>query len=258
MLSAFNFLLSYFMLQAMEIMGMPIRVEILAREADQKSFDKVFAYFTYVDEKFSTYKEFSEISKINRRELSLNEASREMQTVFRLSRETKQQTRGFFDILTPQGIYDPSGLVKGWAIYRAALLLKQEGIGDFFIEAGGDIQTFGHNHKRQNWSVGIKSPFDQSQIVKVIYLSGQGIATSGTYIRGQHIYNPHNPGSTISDIASLTVIGSNVYEADRFATAAFAMGRKGIEFIEGQKGLEGYMIDKDGIATMTSGFGKFV
>jgi len=44
------------------------------------------------------------------------------------------------------------------------------------------------------------------------------------------------------EIASISVIGPNVYEADRFATAAFAMGEKGIEFIEKQKKLEGYMI----------------
>ena len=36
----------------------------------------------------------------------------------------------------------------------------------------------------------------------------------------------------------------------------FAMQREGINFIEKLKGLEGYMIDKNGIATMTSGFEK--
>ena len=55
----------------------------------------------------------------------------------------------------------------------------------------------------------------------------------------------------------MTVIGPNVYEADRFATPAFAMGKKGIDFVENLPGLEGYMVDKDGIATMTSGFEKY-
>lgn len=45
-----------------------------------------------------------------------------------------------------------------------------------------------------------------------------------------------------------------MYEADRYATAAFAMGRAGIHFIEDMPGFEGYLIDSDGIATMTSGF----
>jgi thiamine biosynthesis lipoprotein len=55
----------------------------------------------------------------------------------------------------------------------------------------------------------------------------------------------------------MTVIGPNVFEADKFSTPAFAMGRHGIEFIERQKNLEGYMIDRNGIATMTTGFGKY-
>ena len=46
-------------------------------------------------------------------------------------------------------------------------------------------------------------------------------------------------------------------EADRFATAAFAMGRDGICFIEQTPGLEGYVVDGNGRATLTSGFGAY-
>ena len=60
------------------------------------------------------------------------------------------------------------------------------------------------------------------------------------------------------EIASVTVIGPDVYEADRFATAAFAMGRDGAAFLESQPGLEAYVIDRAGVATMTSGFTGFV
>jgi thiamine biosynthesis lipoprotein len=88
-------------------------------------------------------------------------------------------------------------------------------------------------------------------------LSNCGIATSGTYERGQHIYNPITKKTEISDIVSLTVIGPNVFEADKFSTPAFAMGKVGIEFIESLPGFDGYMIDKDGIATMTSGFDEY-
>ena len=84
------------------------------------------------------------------------------------------------------------------------------------------------------------------------------MATSGSYIRGQHIYNPHDNEDKLTGIASLTVIGPNVYEADRFATAAFAMGMaRGMSFIEGRPGLEGYAVDPKGIATYTSGFKEY-
>jgi thiamine biosynthesis lipoprotein len=58
-------------------------------------------------------------------------------------------------------------------------------------------------------------------------------------------------------LKSITIIGPNVYEADRFATPAFVMGENAIAFIEKQKGLEGYIIDNKGEATMTSGFEKY-
>ncbi len=85
-----------------------------------------------------------------------------------------------------------------------------------------------------------------------------GIATSGSYRRGQHIYNPHNANAPLTEIVSISVIGPNVYEADRFATAAFAMGKQGINFIENLKGFEGYMINKDGIAVQTSDFVRYL
>jgi thiamine biosynthesis lipoprotein len=85
-----------------------------------------------------------------------------------------------------------------------------------------------------------------------------GIATSGTYVRGQHIYNPRQPKDEIDSIVSLTIIGPDVLEADRFATAAFAMGEEGIYFIEELPGIEGYIINSSGVATQTSGFEEFV
>jgi len=115
----------------------------------------------------------------------------------------------------------------------------------------------GRNAGGTEWSVGIRNPFNPEEIVKVIHPRGKGVATSGPYLRGDHIYNPHDSGRAIEDIVSLTVIGPNALEADRFATAAFAMGKEGIWFIEKLTGFEGYTIDKDGMATMTSEFAAY-
>ncbi len=239
-------------------MGMTVTVEAADKSATAADIEEVFSYFGYVDRKFSTYKTDSEISRINSGFIRPENYSRDMSEVLVLSEETRKLTEGYFNILTPHGKYDPSGLVKGWAINNASKILQDKGFKNFYVEAGGDIQTQGKNQERGKWSIGIKNPFSQKEIVKVVYLSGQGMATSGTYIRGQHIYNPLNPQNAIADIVSLSVIGTNVYEADRFATAAFAMGKQGINFIEKLPGFEGYMIDKDGMATMTSNFEQYL
>lgn len=240
----------------LNIMGMPIIVEVKTKSEDlktKKDIEKVFDYFRYIDEKYSPFKNTSEVAKLNRRE----KVSQEMTQILRQAQDLKEQTYGYFDIKKPNGKIDPSGIVKGWAIKKAADILRKLGYERFYVDAGGDAEIVGE------WKWGIKNPFNVKEIVKVLKLSNCGIATSGTYERGQHIYLPagaahHALQAGNPNIVSLTIIGPNVYEADRFATPAFAMGKEGINFIEKQKNLEGYMIDKDGTATYTTGFPEFV
>jgi len=238
-------------------MGMPITVEIVDPYANEKTFDEVFDYFMRIDEKFSTYKEASEITAINKGILKADDASDEMRLILALCEETKRETNGYFDIKTPKGTLDPSGIVKGWSIWQAAEFLREKGFKKFYVDAGGDIQPHGSNAEGAAWAVGIKNPWNEAEHVKIAYVHDEGVATSGTYIRGLHIYNPRNENRPADEIMSFTVIGPNIYEADRFATAAFAMGREGVQFIERLPGFEAYCIDKNKIATMTSGFEKY-
>lgn len=243
------------MKQSWLIMGMPVNVVIEDESADKAAFKMVRDHFRYVDAKYSPFKPDSEVSKIND---GLPEAkwSPEMKKVLRLCEETKRRTRGYFDVWR-DGRLDPSGLVKGWAINNAAAKLRAAGFKNFYVEAGGDVQVSGLNGDGEPWSVGIRNPFNKAEVVKIVRVGHEGVATSGTYLRGQHIYDPHKHGSDIRDVASLTVIGPDIYEADRFATAAFAMGRHGIGFIESLPGFEAYMITADRQATLTGGFERY-
>ncbi len=237
------------------LMGMPITVEVVDVGVTPADLDRVFTWFASVDERFSTYKASSEVSRLNRGELTTAEMSDDVQAVLALAEQTKRETDGYFDIWR-DSVCDPSGIVKGWAIHRAAQMLTGAGWRDCYVDAGGDIQVCGT--KRGNpWRVGIRNPFNRDQNVKVLALTDCGVATSGTAIRGQHIYDPHRPGAALLEVASITVIGPNVYEADRFATAAFAMGRRGVHFIERLAGFEGYMIGMDARATSTSGLERY-
>ncbi len=238
------------------MMGMPIIVEIVGN--DQKiasTIENVFEYFEYIDQKFSVYKPDSEISKINRGEIMTDGFSSDMKEILRLAQITKEETYGYFDI-NRNGKIDPSGIVKGWAIHNAGKIIKKFGYTNFYINAGGDIEVSGLNEQNKKWKVGIVNPFDQKTSIKTLYLTDCGVATSGNYERGNHIYNPLEQSQ--NEIVSFTIIGPNVFEADRYATPAFAIGYRGIEFIERQKDLFGYIIDNKGIATMTSGFEQYI
>ena len=231
------------------IMGMPVIINI-PNPVSGEIMQKLFDYFRYVDNTFSTYKKTSEITKINAGALDKFHYSPDMNEILRLAEQTKNETNGYFNIQKEHSI-DPSGIVKGWAIHNAANILRKTGYTNFYVEAGGDIEVAG------SWTIGIRNPFNTQEIVKKVKLYDHGIATSGTYERGNHIYNPKN-NMPVTEIVSLTVIGPNVYEAERFATAAFAMGKQGILFIEQLDGFEGYMIDTHGIATETRGFHVYV
>jgi thiamine biosynthesis lipoprotein len=239
------------------LMGMPITVEIVD-DAPAGLLDDVFDYFAAVDARFSVFKPDSEISALNQGRIAAADVSAEMQEVLGLAERTKRETGGYFEIRRSDGLVDPCGIVKGWAIRNAADLIRRSGARDFYVDAGGDIQTGGMNQDGEDWRIGIRNPFNEREIIKAVTPKGRGIATSGTYVRGQHIYNPREPGRWIEDIVSLSVIGPDVLEADRFSTAAFAMGKAGIHFIEELPGFEAYMVDAAGIATQTSGFKAFV
>ena len=238
-------------------MGMPVTVEV-AQPAPPTLIEDVFAHFIEVDARFSLYRPESEICAINAGRVALGEVSAPMRDVFALAEKTRRDSDGYFDIHRPCGGLDPSGIVKGWAILNAARILSDAGMKNYLVDAGGDIQSAGVNARGEPWIVGVRNPFAADEVIKRVTPNGRGIATSGTSARGQHIYDPKRPGRTLEDVVSITVIGPDVLEADRFATAAFAMGRDGLEFIDRLDGCEGYMVGADRRAAWTRGFGGFV
>lgn len=239
------------------IMGMPVTIEIVG-DAEGEAREAAFQYFQDVDARFSPYRPDSEVSALNRGELRQKPVSAELAEVLSLAELTRHETMGYFDIRRPDGRVDPSGLVKGWAIRNAARRIEAFGYRNYCVEAGGDLQCSGHNEKGERWRVGIRNPFVADQIVKVLVPGNAGVATSGAYVRGRHIYDPRSGNPASEQIASMTVVGPDIYEADRFATAAFAMGPEGIAFIDSTAGLEGYAIDMNGIGTMTAGLSRMV
>ena len=240
------------------VMGMPAMVELVGPDASEEHVRELYACFDDIDERFSTYKETSEISAINRGERTPTEYSDDMQEVLRLCDETKSLTQGFFDIKTPDGTLDPSGLVKGWALERASNLARKRGYENFYIEIAGDIQTSGTNSDGQQWRIGISNPLHKHELVAVVEPRGRGIATSGTAERGDHIYNPLVPDAAPSELLSITVIADTIYEADRLATAAFAMGVSGLVFLATLPGVEALAVVPGEEIYMTRGFDQYI
>jgi FAD:protein FMN transferase len=230
------------------VMGMPIVAEIRDDGDHAHVLDAVFDWFRWVDDVFSTYKADSEISRINRGELALADAHGEVVDVVGRCEQVRAVTEGYFDARY-HGALDPSGLVKGWAVDRAATLLTAGGVGAFAVNAGGDMRVQG-----DAWRIGIQHPTEPGAVAKVIEVSDTAVATSGLYARGDHIVDPRT-GQTPRDVLSVTIVGSDLATADAYATAAFAMGgERALHWTARLRGFEAMTILADGRVLTTPRF----
>ncbi|MES1247826.1 MAG: FAD:protein FMN transferase, partial [Actinomycetota bacterium] len=139
------------------------------------------------------------------------------------------------------GSLDPSGLVKGWSVDRAAAIADSLGLQAYAISAGGDICVRGGD-----WRIGIQHPTEPKAYAKVLEVDDGAVATSGTYRRGEHIVDPHT-GAAPTGVLSVTITGPDLATADAYATAAFAMGeRLAHHWVARLRGYAGMVILSDG------------
>ena len=227
------------------IMGMPIIVDVRDDDVTAADLDPVFEWLTWVDATFSTFKPESEISRLNRGELALEDADPQVRAVLSRCEELRIETLGYFDVRTAsQGLIDPSGLVKGWSVDRAAALLDRAGMHNYSINAGGDVRLSGRAVPAFDWRVGIQHPLLNDKLAGVVALCDGAVATSGAYERGEHVLDPHTaapPGGVLS----VTITGRDLATADAYATAAFAMGTDGPDWTARLKGYEALTILAD-------------
>jgi thiamine biosynthesis lipoprotein len=241
-----------------QVMGMTVSIDVRDPHLDPDALAGVWKWLHHVDATFSTYREDSEITRFGRGELTIDELSPEVEDVLLQCIELGELTDGAFDafaVPAPNGTrLDPSGLVKGWSIERAAGLLQDAGARNFCINAGGDIALRGEPRDGEPWRVGIRHPDHAALMALVLELHGPAaVATSGTYERGAHIIDPRD-GTPTTALASATVVGPDLGLADAFATAAFVMGLEALEWIETQPGYEAYLITHDETTHWSRGF----
>lgn len=233
-------------------MGMPVTIQVIDDEAEDRALDEAFDEFALLDRVFSPYLGESAVSRINRGELQPEDAGQLVNQAIDLCRLYEQSTDGYFSAWIG-GRFDPSGLVKGWAIDRGCSILDRYGYRDYFVDAGGDVLTHGRNAEGRPWRVGVRHPIERDKVACVVLASGLAVATSGTYEKGEHILDPHS-GKPTNAWLSFTVAGHDILQADVLATACFAMGSAGLEFVTKVAGYEAYAIDHQLRASYTAGF----
>jgi thiamine biosynthesis lipoprotein len=231
-------------------MGMPISLALRGRHTDDEpahdAWAAVCAELRSADGIFSTFRSDSVVARLDRGEITLadcpQDVATQVQEVLALGDAARVDSDGAFDIRRG-GRLDPSGVVKGWAVERAAAMLADLPDTDFCLSAGGDLACRNLHPHDPPWRIGVEDPHDLRRLVAVVPLRTGAMATSGTAHRGTHIVDART-GQPPTGHGSVTVIGTSLTTVDIAATTAFALGADAERWLV-DRGLRALIIRRD-------------
>ncbi|KOG30072.1 thiamine biosynthesis protein [Streptomyces resistomycificus] len=232
---------------AEEVMGTVFSFDVRGGdpEAVHSALREAVAGLHRVDAVFSTYRDESQISRLARGELSVEECDPMVAEVLELGAEAERASDHWFS-MRYEGRLDPTGIVKGWAVERAARRMAEAGASGVSVNGGGDVQLLGVPGPQRPWRIGVSDPLRPGGLAAVVSAAGAAelaVATSGTAERGAHIVDPRTGRSAVTDLVAVTVVTPSLTWADCWATAAFAMGsREGLSWLESLPDVEALLI----------------
>ncbi len=165
---------------------------------------------------------------------------------------------------------DLGGFAKGHAVDRAAALLRRRGITSAIISAGGDSRVIGsraigHDNPdeaaQRPWTVAIRDPRREGQVVAVLPLEDVSVSTSGDYERYfddgaervHHLIDPAT-GRSPSHVHSVTILADNGLASEALSKAVFVMGvQRGMALVGTQPGVDAVVVDASGTLHASAG-----
>lgn len=174
------------------------------------------------------------------------------------------------EILQTGAHYALGSFAKGYAIDLGGAILDRAGIENWYLEAGGDLATRGHNPKGLPWTLGLQNPDEPGGILARLHMAGSGrdaLATSGGYEhyftdaegkRHHHILDPLTAQS-VNDKKSVSVFAARAIDADFWATYLFVLPfDSACKRVEAEPGVEAVLISADDSLFVSSGLkGRF-
>jgi FAD:protein FMN transferase len=237
-----------------QVMGTTVTLALRGRHVDDGAARRAWRdcreELRRADRLFSTYREDSFVSRLGRGEVSVGAGPAEVAEVLAIGERARVASGGAFDVRRPGPdgtlVLDPSGVVKGWAVQRASAAVLALDDTDVCLAAGGDLVCHVAAADREPWQVGIEDPLDPARVVARVPVRRGAVATSGHTHRGDHVVDART-GRPPEGVASVTVLADDLVTADVDATAAYAMGRAGVAWLE-SRGRTGVVVWSDGSA----------
>jgi thiamine biosynthesis lipoprotein len=149
---------------------------------------------------------------------------------------------------------DLGGIAKGYAVDRAANVLKERGLSSFLVQAGGDLYGAGRKPNGARWVSGIQDPRGpQGSYFAVLDLEDHAFSTAGDYARSymvdgkryHHIIDPKT-GYPATASRSVTIWARDAFTADAIDDGVFILGpEKGIALVESLEGVGAVIVDQN-------------
>lgn len=147
---------------------------------------------------------------------------------------------------------DFGGVVKEYAVDRAAALCLEQGLGHGVINLGGDIRIIGPHPDGSPWRIGLRHPRDPGGLLDTVLLRQGGLASSGDYercivldgVRYGHVLNPKT-GWPVRRLAAVNVVADFCVVAGSASTIAMLKEEEGPRWLQ-QLGLPHLWVDVDG------------
>ena len=235
------------------LLGTFVEITLTGKAAEERLHQhagKAFEMIRCVQRMMSFHDPDSDISRWAAGEEVAPEAITDIEHVLRECGRLHADSDGVFRARDPRtGALDTAGYVKGYAIGRAADELRRHGVASFCAGVGGDAAFAGRPAPDRPWQVAVQDPGRRFGVVAVVPVTDGALATSGTTERGDHIWGR----AANRALASFTVVGPDIAEADAFATIGFAMGEEGISWVARHEGYRSVVVRADGSLVADAG-----
>lgn len=240
--------------RAQYLMGTICEIEAIGLPQDnaQQAVSAAFEEMARLEEILSTYRDTSEVMQLIKDGAEIAKTvSPDLFTLLERSSVFSEKTDGTFDVTLKNRGYrqmklnrdkqtvlfkekgltlDFGGIAKGYALDRAAEILKKYGVTESRINFSGNILVIGNGSRFRE--VRLSDPGDASKHVLRLVISNASVSTSSQLERRNHIVDPRT-GRSVDFQGSVTVIAPTAIEADALSTALLVLGpEKGIPLVE--------------------------
>lgn len=204
-----------------------------------------------------THRPQSRTSRLGRGNVEPADCPSEVVEVLDLAEQARRDSGGAFDVRRrdPRGrtLLDTDGVVKGWALQRAAGHLLRLPDNDVCLSGGGDVLCRSRRDSPP-CRIGIEDPRNPHVLLATVPVRNGAVATSGTAHRGEHLVDART-GRHPTTVAQVTVVADSLAWADIDATAAYAQDTDAARWLSGRPGRTGLVVWRDGTGTTVPGLG---